>query len=187
MLNPHEPSATHMHEHVPEVPARVLQCKLIGAHQVTKHQPDLQPLIDRVDALKVPKTCRKTTQSGSDGDFKNPWRKFFFGAADRDREAQHHGREAACLNQPRDPVALADEDDHPWRQAHHVHYPRGDPQPLLLLLVFLVLGSFSGPEEDLLHEIADACDPFEDQHLFHRFLSRDCESLRITVISNCDL
>src|SRR5690606_2654541 len=158
-LNPHQPSAGYVHEHVPEVALGAFLGEQVSANKESHDEPNLQPLVDAFEASEVVKTVREPHRDTNQCQGIKPAWRILRRTAERDDEAQHHGRDSARFHRGGNPIAMTYEDRYPWRQTDEVHHPGCNSPLSCSCIVTAIARSLRKREENLVEEVEPSSKP----------------------------
>jgi len=160
-LNPHQPSASNVHEDIPEVATSPLFRKQVSPNEEPQHESDFQPLIDGSDTTEVIEAVAESERDTNESEVVEPAWRILGRATECNDETQHHCRNTTCFYRGCNPVPPTDEDDDPWGQTGKVHRPRSNPPLSRSRLVAMIACVFRKREKDLVEEVEPSSKPLQ--------------------------
>lgn len=160
-LNPHQPSASDVHEDVPEIAAGSFLREQVSPNEESQHESDLQPLVNGGDTTEVVEAVAEAERNTDEREVVEPAWRILGRATERNDETQQHRRSPTRFNRSRNPVSPTDEDDNPWGQTYEVHRPRRNPPLSRPRLVTAISRAFREREKDLVEEVEPSSKPLQ--------------------------
>jgi len=160
-LNPHQPPAGDVHQHVPEITTGSFLGEQVGPDKESQHESDFQPLIDGSNTTEVVEAVAESERDTDESEVVEPAWRILGRAAERGDESQKHCGSSACFNRGRNPVTPTDEDDYPRGQTGEVYYPRSNPPLSRPRLVTAISRVFGEREKDLVEEVETPSKPLQ--------------------------